>query len=330
MSTPTPPMPALIADQLTKTYRNGVQALAGVSFQVAPGEIFGLLGPNGAGKSTTVRILATLTQPDGGSARIAGHDVMTDPQAVRRTIGYVAQASGVDRWAKGRENLVLQAQLQRVPAEKIDARVDELLAWVNLTEAANRLVNTYSGGMKRRLDIAMGLVHSPSLLFLDEPTTGLDPETRAALWRDLRRLREERGLSVLLTTHYLEEADAMCDRLAIVDHGRVVAEGRPEDLKRTIGGDRVVLETSDVERALPLLRGIPGVTAAEPEDRAITVRVEHAPSVSPTLVATLAQNGVAVTSLTVARTTLDDVYLHHTGHRFDAEAVSGGKRGGRR
>jgi len=322
--------PALIADQLTKTYRNGVQALAGVSFQVAPGEIFGLLGPNGAGKSTTVRILATLTQPDGGSARIGGHDVMQDPQAVRRTIGYVAQASGVDRWAKGRENLVLQAQLQRVPADKIDARVDELLAWVNLTEAAGRLVNTYSGGMKRRLDIAMGLVHSPSLLFLDEPTTGLDPETRAALWRDLRRLREERGLSVLLTTHYLEEADAMCDRLAIVDHGKVVAEGTPDDLKRAIGGDRIVIETAEPDHALVLLRAVAGVSEAERDGNLITLRVDHAPTIGPALVASLTQSGLTAISLNIARTTLDDVYLHHTGHRFDAQAVSGGKVGASR
>lgn len=326
----TAPSPALIADQLTKTYRKGVQALAGVSFRVAPGEIFGLLGPNGAGKSTTVRILATLTQADGGSARINGHDVASDPQAVRRAIGYVAQASGVDRWAKGRENLVLQAQLQRVPPDQIDARVDELLAWVNLTEAADRLVNTYSGGMKRRLDIAMGLVHRPSVLFLDEPTTGLDPETRAALWRDLRRLRDERGLSVLLTTHYLEEADAMCDRLAIVDHGKVVAEGTPENLKRAIGGDRVVLETNDAARAARVARGLPGVSAADVDGMAVTLRVDHAPTRTPGLLEGLRQQGIAVHSMTVARSTLDDVYLHHTGHRFDAEAVAGGKSGGRR
>jgi len=321
-----PATAAIVADRLTKTYRNGVRALDGVSFQVAPGEIFGLLGPNGAGKSTTVRILATLTRPDGGGARVNGHDVVADPQAVRRTIGYVAQASGVDKWAKGRENLVLQAELQRVAPETIGARVDELLAWVNLTEAAGRLVNTYSGGMKRRLDIAMGLVHAPSLLFLDEPTTGLDPETRAALWRDLRRLREERGLSVLLTTHYLEEADAICDRLAIVDRGKVVAEGTPEALKRAIGGDRVTLETEAGERALVLARGLPGVSAAATDGAAITLRVDHAPTRTPALVAALAQAGIAVASLTVARSTLDDVYLHHTGHRFDAEAASGGRR----
>jgi ABC-2 type transport system ATP-binding protein len=225
---------SIVAENLVKTYRNGVKALTGVSFAVRQGEIFGLLGPNGAGKSTTVRILATLTRPDQGAARIMGKDALADPAEARRRIGYVAQASGVDKWATGRENLALQAHLVRVPAAQFQARIAYWLDWVGLTEAAHRIVKTYSGGMKRRLDLALGLVHEPEVLFLDEPTTGLDPETRAALWRDLDRLRGEKQLTVLLTTHYLEEADHLCDRLAIVDHGRIVVEGRPADLKAAI------------------------------------------------------------------------------------------------
>ena len=233
-------MSAISVETLVKTYGNGVKAVADLSLNVERGEIFGLLGPNGAGKSTTVRILATLTTPDSGSVHVAGCDALANPHEVRRRIGYVAQTSGVDKWATGRENLVLQAQLQRVPASGISGRVLEILKWVNLEEAANRVVKTYSGGMKRRLDVAMGLVHEPEVLFLDEPTTGLDPETRASLWRDLRRLKRERQLTVLLTTHYLEEADQLCDRLAIIDHGRVAATGTPAELKKKVGGEIAV------------------------------------------------------------------------------------------
>ncbi len=218
---------AIHVDGLTKTYRNGVQALAGVSFAVRRGEIFGLLGPNGAGKSTTVRILATLTRPDGGTAFVADHDVLRDPSSVRRRIGHVAQASEVDRYATGRENLTLQGQIERVSSEDIPGRVSRLLEWTGLDEAADRLVNSYSDGMRRRLDIALGLVHEPAVLYLDEPTTGLDPDTRSRLWRDIDRLRHERNLTVLLATHSLEEAEHLSDRLAIMDRGRVVIEGTP-------------------------------------------------------------------------------------------------------
>lgn len=234
-----PPAEAISVQNLTKSYGDEVQALTGISFTVRHGQIFGLLGPNGAGKSTTVRILATLTQPDSGRAHVAGHDVVGEPDKVRRLIGYVAQASGVDKHATGRENLTLQAQLQRVPRHVLTKRVTSLLEWVGLGEAADRIVHTYSGGMQRRLDIAMGLVHEPAVLFLDEPTTGLDPETRAALWDDLVRLRQERQLAVLLTTHYLEEADHLCERLAIVDRGQMITQGTPAQLKSQIQDQKV-------------------------------------------------------------------------------------------
>jgi ABC-2 type transport system ATP-binding protein len=310
-------MPAIILDNLSKTYKNGVKAVASVSFRVNQGEIFGLLGPNGAGKSTTVRMLATLTRPDGGQAKVAGCDVIQDPQGVRCRIGYVAQASGVDKWGTGRENLILQAQLMRVPVDKISARVAQLLEWVQLTEVAGRIVKTYSGGMKRRLDLAMGLVNEPSVLFLDEPTTGLDPETRKALWNDLSRLRKERNLTVLLTTHYLEEADHLCDRLAIVDHGKVVVEGTPTELKSRIRGDTVTLELGiEATHAIELLKPIDGVLEVLSEGTRLIARVNQGSTVMPALIATLERANLAVLSATLGRPSLDDVYMHHTGHRI--------------
>ncbi|MDB5105621.1 MAG: daunorubicin resistance transporter ATPase subunit [Fibrobacteres bacterium] len=320
-----PHMDAAIAcEGLEKTYKNGVKALEGVSFKVRPGEIFGLLGPNGAGKSTTVRILATLTRPDGGTASVAGCDVIGNPAGVRLRIGLVAQASGVDKWATGRENLTLQAHLMRVPAGEIPSRVKTLLQWVDLTGPADRIVKTYSGGMKRRLDLAMGLVNEPTVLFLDEPTTGLDPETRAALWRDLKRLRQERNLTVLLTTHYLEEADHLCDRLAIVDHGKVVVEGTPAELKARISGDTVTLEVGgESARAAALLKPLPGVLETIADGSRAIVRADRGASAMPLLITTLERAGITVSSSTLSRPTLDDVYLHHTGRRFQGEGEAG-------
>lgn len=313
-------MDAIVAEHLTKTYKNGVRALEDISFRVAPGEIFGLLGPNGAGKSTTVRILATLTRPDSGKASVAGHDVFRDPAGVRRKLGYVAQSSGVDKYATGRENLILQGQLQRVPKDQLRKRVEELLEWVGLAEAADRIVNTYSGGMKRRLDIALGLVHEPRVLFLDEPTTGLDPETRAALWEDLLRLKHERQLAVLLTTHYLDEADHLCDRLAIVDHGRVVTEGTPTDLKAAVQGDRVTLDVEhQAAAAAAALAPLDGVLDVVPNGREVVARVLNGATAIPQLVTVLERAGITVQAVAVHRPSLDDVYLFHTGHRMSAD-----------
>src|SRR5215216_848244 len=240
-------MDAIAVEGLRKRYGD-VQALDGVSFRVSEGEVFGLLGPNGAGKSTTTRILVTLTAPDDGRAEVAGHDVVREPDAVRRSIGYVPQASGVDREATGRENLVLQGRVQGLGRRDLHERVDELLELFGLADAADRTVRGYSGGMKRRLDVALGLVHRPTVLFLDEPTTGLDPEARAAMWDELERLAGQERLTILLTTHYLEEADRLTDRLAIVSHGRVVVEGTAEALKRDLRGDSVSVELANGRR----------------------------------------------------------------------------------
>jgi len=311
---------AVQVEDLTKAYPGGVQALAGVSFSIRRGEIFGLLGPNGAGKSTTVRILATLTKPDGGTARVDGLNVVEHDHDVRLRIGYVAQTSGTDRYATGRENLSLQAHLKRVARRDIPSKVDALLEWVGLSDAADRMVEKYSGGMKRRLDIAMGLVHEPSILLLDEPTTGLDPETRAAIWKDLVRLRQDRHLSVLLTTHYLEEADRLSDRLAIVDHGRVVVEGTPRDLKAEIHGDVVMLELKDGSAgAADALRGVDGVLDVLADGKGLTVQVTQGATAIPTLMNRLERSGIVVRAVTLSGPTLDDVYLHHTGHRYSAD-----------
>ena len=315
-------------DGLRKSYGDFL-AVDGVSFTAQPGKVFGLLGPNGAGKSTTVRILSTLTQATGGRAEIAGHDVIRDAAAVRRSIGYVAQSTGVDRWATGRENLTLQAQMLRVPRSIIRSRVAEMLAWVNLTEPADKLVNTYSGGMKRRLEIAMGLVHEPKVLFLDEPTTGLDPETRRALWLDLKRLRTERNVTVLLTTHYLEEADTLCDRLSIVDHGRVVVEGTPESLKADIAGDTVTINIGEATaQASAVLNNVDGVLEVIPDGALVTIRVRDGATAVPAVAAALGQAQITIHTMTVGRASLDDVYLKYTGHHYDAGSApsAGGKK----
>jgi ABC-2 type transport system ATP-binding protein len=313
-------MDAIEVERLRKRY-GAVQALDGVSFAVRSGEIFGLLGPNGAGKSTTVRVLATLTTPDEGRAVVAGHDVVRDANAVRRTIGYVPQESGVDRNATGRENLLLQGRIQGLGGRDLRARVDELLLLVGIYDAADRIVRGYSGGMKRRLDIALGLIHRPTVLYLDEPTTGLDPEVRASMWEEVRRLAGQEQLTILLTTHYLEEADELAQRVAIVSQGSVVVEGTPEELKSRLEGDAVHLELEDgqAERAQSVLMRIGARSLALVEPRTVVARVENGGRALPGILSALESEGVAVATVSVSRPSLDDVYLHYTGRDFDTE-----------
>lgn len=316
-------MDAIRAEALTKRYGE-VQALDGLTFAVAPGEVFGLLGPNGAGKSTTTRILVTLAKPDSGTASVAGHDCLGDAWAVRRALGYVAQNSGVDREATGRENLLLQGRIQGLGGRALRTRVDELLARFGLADAADRVVRGYSGGMKRRLDVALGLVHRPSVLFLDEPTTGLDPEARAAMWEELERLAADTGLTILLTTHYLEEADRLADRLAIVSRGRIVAEGTPESLKRGLQGDAVSVELADGrgDEALGIVSGLDSVLEATLDGKTLRARVENGGAAVPGILSALDGRGIPVATVTLARPSLDDVYLHHTGRDFHSDDVS--------
>ena len=321
-------MDAIVAEGLEKRYQD-VHALAGVSFAVRAGEVFGLLGPNGAGKSTTVKVLTTLTTPDRGRAEVAGHDVVREPDAVRRSIGYVPQSSGVDRDATGRENLLLQGHVQGMSGAKLKARVQHLLDLLGLADAADRVVRGYSGGMKRRLDVGLGLVHGPQVLFLDEPTTGLDPEARAAMWKELAVLAREELLTILLTTHYLEETDALTHRLAIVSRGRVVVEGTTEELKASMQGEAVVVELADgaVDGAAKVLGALDEVREVSADGRLLRSRVANGARAVPTILAALDGRGIAVESVTMHRPSLDDVYLHYTGRDFRAEDEAGGTGG---
>jgi ABC-2 type transport system ATP-binding protein len=315
---------AIVVDELRKRY-GAVQALDGVGFRVPASGVFGLLGPNGAGKTTTVKVLTTLTKPDSGRATVAGHDVVGDPNAVRRSIGYVPQSSGVDRDATGRENLLLQGRIQGMGGRRLRERVDELLELLGIAEAADRVVRGYSGGMKRRLDVALGLAHRPQVLFLDEPTTGLDPEARASMWQELERLAAEESLTILLTTHYMEEADRLADRLAIVSRGRVVVEGTPEELKRSLRGEAVEVELTDgrVDVAQSAVAGLEGVYEASADGQKLRSRVASGARAIPSILSALEAQAIGVESVTTHRPSLDDVYLHYTGREFRAEHEEG-------
>ena len=336
MSTPSAPEWMIEARGLARTFktRTGpVEAVRGVDFQVAAGEIVGFLGPNGAGKTTTQRMLATLLTPTAGEARVAGADLRTAPAEVRRRIGYVAQG-GMTNWdASVNEELSTQAQLYGISKTDALARAKRLCGELDLADLGERLVKTLSGGQKRRLDIALGLVHAPRLVFLDEPSTGLDPHSRANLWAHIRGLRDREGAAVFLTTHYLDEADALCDRILIIDHGRIVAEGSPDALKRRIAGDVVTLqlpgsrseestvqsETSEpvpdaeLERARTLLTGQPGVREVVLIPGGVRVTVERGDAQALGLMRALDAAGIAVSSISVARPSLDDVFLTVTG-----------------
>jgi ABC-2 type transport system ATP-binding protein len=313
------------AKGLVKTYRGDVRALDGVSLVAQTGTVFGLLGPNGAGKSTTVKILTTLSRPDSGEARVAGLDVVRQAAKVRLAIGCVAQKSGLDPAATGRENLILQGRVYGMRGRELKGRAQELLDRFGLADAADRTVRTYSGGMQRKLDVAVGLMHRPEVLFLDEPTTGLDPEARVDMWSEIARLAGEEGLTILMTTHYLEEADRLARRLAIVDHGRIVAEGSPEELKGELRGDAIVVELEEPPRngeVTAALAGVPGLHDVVVDASTLRARTESGARMVPALLGALEGSGVGVAAVTVARPSLDDVYLRHAGKAFcedDAE-----------
>jgi ABC-2 type transport system ATP-binding protein len=315
---------AIHAISLSKTYPGGrgqprVSALVDLSFASEAGTIFGLLGPNGAGKSTTVKILSTLSKADSGTAFVAGIDVAKHPDRVRQAIGFVAQKQVGDPMDTGRENLILAGRLQGMSASTAKARATELLDRFHLTESADRLVKTYSGGMARKLDVAIGLMHRPSVLFLDEPTTGLDPEARAEMWTELETMAATEQLTVLLTTHYLDEADRLASRLAIVDNGQVVVEGTPEQLKDALHGDAVFVELgvdADPQAALRTVSTLSGLTEVVLDGRVIRGRAPIGAVALPHVLAALDERHLPVASATVARPSLDDVYLRHTGHSF--------------
>ena len=320
---------ALEAVDLVKTYPAGrkkppLRALDGLTFSVPDGVVLGLLGPNGAGKSTTVKILTTLSRADSGQARVAGYDVVGRQDQVRRSIGYVPQKSSSDPMATGVENLVLSGRIYGLSGPAALRRATELLERFDLTEAGDRQVKTYSGGMQRKLDVALGLVHRPRVLFLDEPTTGLDPEARADLWNEVGRLSGDEGLTVLLTTHYLEEADRLAGQLAIVDHGKIVAEGTPEALKAELRGDSVHVELvhPDLDGSVRTLLGqLSGIGAIVVEGNVLRLRVDHGATAVPAVLGALEDKAVPVTAVTVSRPSLDDVYLRYTGRSFREASV---------
>ncbi|MFF5209825.1 ATP-binding cassette domain-containing protein [Streptosporangium sp. NPDC000396] len=289
-----------------------VEAVRGIDLSVAEGEIFAALGPNGAGKSTTVRMLATFVVPTAGTARVAGHDVVKEAAKVREKIGYVSQAGGVDDNAPGRESLLLAARLNGLSRKQADVRAGELLEAFSLTEIADRPVKSLSGGQQRRFALAIGLVNRPPLIFLDEPTTGLDPQNRANLWDEVRALRDQ-GTSVLLTTHYLDEADALCDRLVIIDNGLVVAEGTPEELKKEVAGDVVTLRLDDMDAARGLLDAEPYIKETQTEGDALRAYLDDGEHNLPALLRALEAGGLPIRSISLDRATLDDVFLRHTG-----------------
>ncbi|MEO6703535.1 MAG: ATP-binding cassette domain-containing protein [Jatrophihabitantaceae bacterium] len=291
-----------------------VDAVRGIDLSVRSGEIFGFLGPNGAGKTTTLRMLSTLIVPDGGQAMIAGANLLTEPSEVRRRIGYVAQGGGTNEEITAREELVLQARMYGMGKAEAQRRATAALESFDLTEYADRQCNTYSGGQRRRVDIALGVIHDPILLFLDEPTASLDPQSRARMWDEVRRLRSE-GMTVFITTHYLEEADALCDRIAIIDNGEIVAEGTPDQLKHEISGDVVTVGlNAAAPAAVELLRGMAFVRSVDTSDElGLRLYVDDGGTAIPQVLRTLDSAGVEFDKIELQRPSLDDVFLAKTG-----------------
>jgi ABC-2 type transport system ATP-binding protein len=311
---------AVVATGLRRTFKGGIEAVRDIDLAVSAGEVFGFLGPNGAGKTTTVRMFCTLLPPTAGTASVAGLDVVRDAAAVRTRIGVALQEIGLDPIQTGRELLELQCGLYGITGGAARTRTKELLGLVGLVDAADRRTSTYSGGMKRRLDLASALVHSPDVLFLDEPTTGLDPASRLTIWEEVRRINSA-GATVFLTTQYLEEADKLCDRIAIIDGGQIVAEGTPERLKAEMGHDVVSLslESSDIERSEAALAGLPGLERVVAEPDALALYVEDGASSIAEIVRRLDAERISFGAIAVSRPTLDDVFLHATGRRLEGD-----------
>src|SRR5262252_245157 len=321
--------PAIWAEGLVKNYGK-TRALTGFDLVVPAGTVYGLLGPNGAGKTTAVRVFATLLRPDGGRAQVLGHDVVSQAAEVRRQIGLTGQYAALDEYLTGRANLVMIGQLSRLTASAARRRADEMLERFSLTEAATRAVKTYSGGMRRRLDLAASLIGYPSVLFLDEPTTGLDPNARAMTWEIVRELAAE-GTTLLLTTQYLEEADQLASQVAVIDAGRVVAEGTADQLKAKVGEDRIAVQLvpgSDLAAAVAVVQAqTTGTVEADPGQLLVTAQMPAREGVTTDVVRALDTAGIRVTDVTLRRSSLDDVFMILTGHRAAPEPAAGGDAG---
>jgi daunorubicin resistance ABC transporter ATP-binding subunit len=326
-------MPAIQVENLVKTYGDGTQAVKGISFGVEDGEFFGFLGSNGAGKSTTIKILTTLLRKTSGSANVAGLDIDHEAQKIRELIGVQMQDTVIDEDLTGRENLMLQGHLQQMRGDVLKERVNELLKIVDLGDAADKRSAYYSGGMKKRLDLASTLVHQPKILFLDEPTTGLDPQSRASVWEYLRQLNQS-GITIFITTQYLEEVDRLCRRLAILDHGEIVAQGTPSELKSEIGADRVTLgfengnPSAAKDRAKQVLSGLGGITEIVDSDEGIVIYAKNGGFLVPDIVRAFDGARIKLSSIGVSSPTLDDVFLKHTGRRIRPEELDKNRASG--
>jgi ABC-2 type transport system ATP-binding protein len=328
MAEPMGTDPIIEVTDLVKVYGKDTRAVDGISFGVATGELFGFLGPNGAGKTTTIKVLATLLDPTEGTARVAGFDVRTHPAEVRRRLGLAQQQPALDPFSNARESLELAGILHRMPRADVRRRADELLELLGLTSVATKLTGTYSGGMKRRLDLGTALMHQPPVLILDEPTEGLDPQSRTALWEELERINQS-GTTMLLTTHYMEEADRLCSRLAIIDAGKIVVDGSPRALKESIGEDTVVLhlESADGEmeaQRAAVRRRLEGMVPAEsvsPHPDGVTLSIPNAGAAVPGLLRQLDGDGVSITGLQMSQPSLDTVFLKYTGRSIREEAA---------
>jgi ABC-2 type transport system ATP-binding protein len=317
---------------LTKSFDGGkTNAVDGISFSVFEGEIFGFLGPNGAGKSTTINMLTTILRPSLGHAMVCGYDLLKDQPAVRRNIGVVPQESTADEDLTGVENVLLCADFYGIPRKISVPRTSELLHLVELWDAAKRKVSTYSGGMKRRLELASGLINRPKLLFLDEPTLGLDVQTRAAVWDYIRRLKEEFHMTLFMTTHYLDEADNLCDRIAIIDHGKILKIGSPKELKESIGGDVIEVEVQEGASDLTeQLKQINHVVDVRKTDSKYRIKTEFGEQTAPAVMDALRLGGATVTTISISKPTLDQVYLEYTGRSIREEHVDSNSRVPRR
>ncbi len=305
---------------LSKTFNHSVKAVDGVSFEIPEGEVFGFLGPNGAGKSTTINMLTTVLKPTSGSAEVCGHDVVREASAVRRSIGVVPQEYTADEDLSGYENIMLCADFYGIPRDISKPRVADLLELVGLQDAAKRKVETYSGGMRRRLELASGLVSRPRLLFLDEPTLGLDVQTRVAIWEEIKKLKEEYQMTLFMTTHYLEEADSACDQIAIIDHGRILKIGSPSELKSSLGGDVIQLGVKEADADLsPMISSMKYVKSVNKYDSSYRVKAEFGEEVAPAIIEMLRSKGYHVTRISLAKPSMDEVYLEYTGRSIREE-----------
>ncbi|MFC1951086.1 ATP-binding cassette domain-containing protein [Chloroflexota bacterium] len=315
-------MSIIETDKLTKVFKGDIRAVDGIDFEVKEGEVFGFLGPNGAGKTTTIKMLNTLIAPTSGSAKVAGYDIEKQAADVRTSIGYVAQDVGVDEHSTGKENLTLYGHYYRLDKATIKQRITEIFELVDLVGYEKKMVKTYSGGMRKRLDLAMGLIHNPRLVFMDEPTTGLDPQTRSKIWEYIRKMTKELGITIFLTTHYLEEADQLCNRVAIIDLGKIIATGTPAELKSSIGGDVITLSPCKGDEATcsqfmddtqKVLQGEPFVQRMQPAEEELAVYVDNAKTAAPAIMRILAEKRIDVETLAISHPSLDDVFLKYTG-----------------